>query len=62
MLVTAENTTEQVKAAIAARATHYVLKPFSIAVFQEKLGIVYKIASSKKGWTQGGILERDLIS
>ena len=49
MLVTAENTTEQVKAAIAARATHYVLKPFSIAVFQEKLGIVYKIASSKKG-------------
>ena len=49
MLVTAENTIEQVKAAIAAGATHYVVKPFSIAVFQEKLGIVYKIASSKKG-------------
>ena len=43
MMVTAENKIEQVKAAIAAGATHYVVKPFSPAIFKEKLEIIWEI-------------------
>jgi two-component system chemotaxis response regulator CheY len=48
MFVTAENTMEQVKAGIAAGATHYVVKPFSPATFHQKLEIVYQISEKRK--------------
>jgi two-component system chemotaxis response regulator CheY len=48
MFVTAETTMAQVKEAIEAGATHYIVKPFSPDVFQEKLGKVYAFYAAQK--------------
>ncbi len=44
MFVTAETTMAQVKEAIEAGATYYIVKPFSPAIFEEKLSKVYELA------------------
>jgi two-component system chemotaxis response regulator CheY len=44
MFVTAETTMAQVKEAIEAGATYYIVKPFSPAIFEEKLSKVYALA------------------
>ena len=48
MFVTAETTMAQVKEAIEAGATYYIVKPFSPDIFIEKLGKVHELAQKLK--------------